>query len=145
MQDTLLDDQNISPTTLKAEILELRIICKTLIAKNETLISKNEEYAGMILTLREQVQLLKDEIAVLKGQKPKPKIPPNRLNGNISDPSDKDKDGKGKRPGSAKRNKTDNLEIDETRHIKRTKLYSQNSWQRWSPELAKATVVAMTY
>jgi len=80
MQDTLLDDQNISPTTLKAEILELRIICKTfiakneeLVAKNEELISKNEEYAGMILVLREQVHLLKDEVAVLKGQKPRPK------------------------------------------------------------------------
>gem|GEM_PF-6325980 len=31
------------------------------------LIAKNEEYAGMILALREQLQILKDEIAVLKG------------------------------------------------------------------------------
>jgi len=139
MQDTLLDDQNISPTALKAEILELRVICKTLIAKNEELaaknemlISKNEEYAGMILALREQVQLLKDEIAVLKGQKPKPKIPPNRLNGNTPDPSGKDKDGKGKRPGSAKRNKTSNLEIDETRHIKLENAPPGATFNGWS-------------
>ena len=30
----------------------------------KALIARNEEYAGMILMLREQVQLLKDEIAI---------------------------------------------------------------------------------
>ena len=70
MQDTSLDEPNISPTELKAEILELRAVCKVLV-------TKNEEYAGMILALREQVQILKDENAILKGQKPKPKIHPN--------------------------------------------------------------------
>ena len=117
MQATSLDEPNISPTELKAEILELRAACKVLIAKNEELVTKNEEYAGMILALREQVQLLKDEIAILKGQKPRPKIPPNRLDKNTPDPSGKGNDGKGKRPGSDKRSKTGNLEIDETRHI----------------------------
>lgn len=139
MQDTLLNDENISVTALKAEILELRVICKTLIAKNEelaakneTLISKNEEYAGIILALREQVQLLKDEIAVLKGQKPKPKIPKNRLNENTPDPSGKGKDGQGKRPGSDKRNKTDSLEIDETRHIKLENIPPGAVFKGWS-------------
>jgi hypothetical protein len=153
MQDTLLDDQNISPTSLKDEILELRSICKTLVAKNEelvakneklvakneelvakneTLISKNEEYTGMILSLREQVQLLKDEIAVLKGQKPKPKIPPNRLNRNTLDPSGKEKDGKGKRPGSEKRNKTCDLEINETHHIKLEHIPPGAAFKGWS-------------
>ncbi len=131
MQDILLDDQNISPTPLKAEILELQVLCKALvaqnqelvaknqelIAQNQALVAKNEEYAGMILALREQVQLLKDEIAVLKGQKPKPKIPPNRLNDNPPGASGSDKDGKGKRPGSDKRSKTGNLEINQIRQI----------------------------
>ncbi len=125
MQDILLDDQNISSTALKAEILELRILCKALIAKNE-------EYAGMILALREQVQLLKDEIAVLKGQKPKPKIPPNRLNENSPGASDSDNNGKGKRPGSDKRNKTSNLEIDETRHIKLENVPPGATFNGWS-------------
>jgi hypothetical protein len=31
--------------------------------------------------LKEEVQQLKDEIAVLKGQKPRPKIPPSNLEG----------------------------------------------------------------
>lgn len=65
----------------------------------KALIARNEEYAGMILMLREQVQLLKDEIAILKGQKPRPKIPPNQLGKDKPDPSGKD-DGAGKkRPG----------------------------------------------
>jgi hypothetical protein len=139
MQDILPDDQNNSPASLKSEIIELRIICKTLIAKNEELVAKNEElvaknqeYAGMILALREQVQLLKDEIAVLKGQKPKPKIPPNRLDKNTSGPSGKDKDGKGKRPGSDKRNKTGSLEIDETHHIKLENVPSGATFNGWS-------------
>ena len=139
MKDILPDDQNSSSMTLKAEILELRIICKTLIAKNEeliakseTLVAKNEEYAGLILALREQVQLLKDEIAVLKGQKPKPKIPPNRLNKDTSDSSGKDKDGKEKRPGSDKKSKTGSLEIDETRHIKLENVPFGATFNGWS-------------
>ena len=70
----------------------------------KALIAKNEEYAGMILVLREQVHLLKDEIAVLKGQKPRPKIPPSRLEktpGSSGENNKKD-DGE-KRPGSAKK------------------------------------------
>lgn len=64
--------------------------------------------------LREVVQALRDENAQLKGEKPKPKIRPSKL----EDPSrgkgkDKRKD-KGKRPGSAKRSKTVELEIHET-------------------------------
>lgn len=46
---------------------EMTPLVRALIARNEELVSKNEEYAGMILALREQVQILKDEIAVLKG------------------------------------------------------------------------------
>ena len=82
------------------------------------LIAKNEEYAGMILVLREQIQLLKDEIAILKGQKPRPKIPPNRLEKDQSGTSSKNKDDKEKRAGSAKRDKTVALEVDETRKIR---------------------------
>jgi hypothetical protein len=85
----------------------------------EALLAKIEEYAGMILMLREQIQLLRDEIAVLKGQKPRPKIPPNRLNQN-PDFSEKNNTGNsdgGKRPGSAKKNKTKTLEVNEIRKV----------------------------
>jgi hypothetical protein len=67
------------------------------------------ELLEVIKYLQEQVQGLKDEIAILKKEKAKPKIKPSGL--------DKGKAGggsaDGKRPGSAKRNKTEKLRIDE--------------------------------
>ncbi|MFH1993561.1 MAG: transposase [Pseudomonadota bacterium] len=66
----------------------------------------------LILSLQEQVQILRDEIARLKNQKPKPKIKPS----NLENRPDKDKKGNKKRsrkrPGSAKRHK--NPPIHET-------------------------------
>lgn len=70
----------------------------------------------IIAILLEHTQALKDEIARLKAQKPKPKIPPSRL----EDPSRHRALSKveGKRPGSAKRSKTAELEIHETVVVK---------------------------
>jgi hypothetical protein len=66
----------------------------------------------IIQVLQEQNQELRDEIAELKGQKPKPKIKPSVLE---KDPvEDKREDATGKRPGSAKREKTTNIEINNT-------------------------------
>lgn len=111
---------------------EMTSFIKTLIAKNEELIAKNEEYAGIILALREQVQILRDEIAVLKGQKPRPKIPPNRLEkGNPGEPG-KGKDGNEKRPGSAKKDKTAVLEVDETRQIQLEYIPPGAKFKCWS-------------
>ena len=65
---------------------------------------------------QEQIQELRDEIARLKGQKPKPNIKPSVLEkyfenkGSLRDIK--------KRPGSSKRQKTDNLEIHETVIVK---------------------------
>lgn len=63
-----------------------------------------------------EIRALKDEIAKLKNQKPRPKISPSSLNKNSQEgketsPTD------GKRPGSAKRKKTAELNIDEERLI----------------------------
>jgi len=58
--------------------------------------------------LKQEGQDFKDEGARLKGQKPKPKIRPSRLNEGSKNPKG------GKRPGSAKRSKTETLEIHET-------------------------------
>ena len=96
------------------------------------LIARNEEYAGMILALREQIQLLKDEIAILKGQKPRPKIPPNRLEKDKSDASAKDKGADEKRPGSAKRDKTAALEVDETYQIQLETIPLGAKFKGWS-------------
>jgi hypothetical protein len=107
----------------------------------KALIARNEEYAGMILMLREQVQLLKDEIAVLKGQKPRPKIPPNRLEKDKPDSSDKNKDREGKRPGSAKRDKTSALEVDETRQIQPENIPPNSKFKGWSNYVVQELVV----
>jgi hypothetical protein len=58
--------------------------------------------------LEESVQQLRDEIAILKGQKPRPDIKPSVLE--RSQPKTQGKEG-GKRPGSAKRPKTAELHI----------------------------------
>src|SRR5271170_2286529 len=55
-----------------------------------------------ILNLEEMVQTLRDEIAILKGQKPRPTIAPSRLETPPPKPPRADGD---KRPGSQKRSK----------------------------------------
>jgi hypothetical protein len=55
-----------------------------------------------IQQLEETVQLLRDEIAILKGQKPRPTIAPSRLEAPPPKPPPAPGD---KRPGSAKRSK----------------------------------------
>ena len=75
------------------------------------LLGITEQQSVTIQLQAEEIQILKDEIARLKGQKPKPKIRPSKLE---KDPKDqKEKDSSGKRPGSQKRRKTDDLPISE--------------------------------
>ena len=66
----------------------------------------------IIQVLLEQNQELKDEIARLKGQKPKPKIKPSVLEKDPVKQEKKDTDAK--RPGSAKREKTKKLQTHRT-------------------------------
>ena len=70
--------------------------------------------AEQLQIAKEQIQALRDEIAVLKGQKPKPKIPQSRLEGKDKDGEEKKEANGNKRPGSAKRSKTQDLEIHKT-------------------------------
>ena len=65
---------------------------------------------------QEQIQELRDEIARLKGQKPKPKIKPSVLEKYFENKETKKEFTK--RPGSTKREKTDKLEIHETFIVK---------------------------
>jgi len=108
---------------------------KELLAKIEELVTKNEEYVGMILALRETVQTLKDEIAVLKGQKPRPKIPPNKLDKdkpNTSGGNDGGNGEKKRRPGSDKEDKTATLEINENRQILPENIPPEATFKDWS-------------
>jgi len=70
-----------------------------------------------IAQLQEENQRLKDEIAMLKGQKPRPKIPPSALEGAKSKDkqNDKNKLFRGKHP---RRKKTAHLEIHARNRIK---------------------------
>jgi len=78
--------------------------------QDEKILAQQEQ----IHLLKEQVQGLKDEIARLKGQKPKPKIRPSTLEKGSDKDETKEKARDRKRPGSAKRSKTAELEIHET-------------------------------
>ena len=69
-----------------------------------------EQLSVSNLLQAEEIQLLKDEIARLKGQKPKPKIQPSKL---AKDSKKKKKPSSDKRPGSKKREKTADLIIHE--------------------------------
>lgn len=62
----------------------------------------------------EEIQSLKDEIARLKGHSGRPKIRPSRLEKPEGGEKEGSSNAKGKRPGSAKRHKTEGLEIHET-------------------------------
>lgn len=109
------------------------------------LITKLEEYAGMILALGEQVQILKDEIAVLKGQKPRPKIPPDLLDKDKPDsPSGNGKEGKEKRPGSDKKDKTAALTIDETRRIQLDNIPPGSRFKGWSDYVVQELTLTKT-
>src|SRR5438309_4605010 len=74
----------------------------------EALLAVNRAQQDRIRELEETVQHLRDEIAILKGQKPRPQIAPSRL----EQPSPRPPLGEGqKRPGSEKRPKNAQLTI----------------------------------
>jgi hypothetical protein len=86
-------------------------LVEQLLALIEHLLQENQRQA-------ELVQQLRDEIAVLKGEKGKPKFKPSGMDTQTDAageaPAGDDKDGPPKRPGSAKRRKTPQLTIHET-------------------------------
>ena len=92
---------------------EDRALSPQISATLEQLVSIVVSQAELLQRAEEQIQPLSDEIAVLKGNKPRPKIPKSKLEGKGAK-SDEKKDPDDKRPGSTKRSKTAQLEIHET-------------------------------
>jgi outer membrane protein TolC len=88
-----------------------------LIEENRRLKDRLDIALNTIELLKEEVQQLKDEIAVLKGQKPRPKIPPSSLEESHSKDkqNDKDKPSRWKHP---RHQKTKQLEIHTRSRIK---------------------------
>lgn len=85
-------------------------LVKTLVAMIESLQEKNQ-------CLESNIQQMRDEIAVLKGEKAKPKFKSSKMDENTNKNDDEDNDQTKKRPGSAKRSKTVELTIHEERVI----------------------------
>jgi hypothetical protein len=71
----------------------------------ESLLTIIRQLLDRVEQLEEAVQQLRDENALLKGQKPRPKISPSRLETPTPSPRPKDS----KRPGSAKRSKNNQV------------------------------------
>lgn len=92
-------------------------LIQRLTEENRWLKERLDIALNAIAKLQEENQLLKDEIATLKGQKPRPKIPPSVLEGAKSKDkqNDKNKVSRGKHP---RRKKTAHLEIHARNRIK---------------------------
>lgn len=89
---------------------------QALKAENQILTKRLDELMNLVIAQKEEIQLLRDEIAVLKGQKPRPKIPPSSLEGSQSkDKKNKNQTSRGKHP---RRKKTNQLQIHTKQRIK---------------------------
>lgn len=71
-----------------------------------------QQQSMLLIQAKEEIQKLKDEIAILKKGNKKPQVPPSSL----EKPPPKQNEN-GKRPGSAKKNKTSELTIHNIRRI----------------------------
>lgn len=96
-------------------------LVKALVSIIERLQEANQRQAS-------DLQKMRDEIAVLKGEKAKPKFKSSKMDENTNHANDDEGDGEKKiRPGSAKRGKTAELTIHETKIIPPEKLVPTGS------------------
>lgn len=82
--------------------------------REKELFGQIDELVNIVLAQKEEIQILKDEIASLKGQKPKPKIPPSNLEGPKGNGQNNPKTPRGKHP---RKKKSDKLKIHNRQRI----------------------------
>jgi len=134
----LVANQNQQIATQNQQLWDLKVLINQVVCENQDLHIKHDEMHNMIVLLKDENltfknrldvtlntiallkdenQKLKDEIATLKGQKPRPKIPPSALEGAHSKDkqNDKNKLSRGKHPRCKK---TKQLEIHARSRIK---------------------------
>jgi hypothetical protein len=85
-----------------------------------------EELSAHIHLLEENQQRLKDEIAILKGEKERPTFKPSKMD-EETDKNQGDQAAADKRPGSKKRSKTQQLQIHEEKIIQPTESIPEGS------------------
>jgi hypothetical protein len=90
---------------MKMELPEIRPEERTPLV--EALLAMIQQLLDRVQQLEETNQQLRDEVAILKGQKPRPKISPSTLESPPKPPPPKD----GKRPGSDKRSKNNQFVV----------------------------------
>jgi hypothetical protein len=113
----LVAKQNQQIAAQNQQLWDLKVLINRLVCENQDLRVKHDEMHNTIVHLKEENQRLKDEIATLKGQKPKPKIPPSTLEGAHSKDKQNDPNrlSRGKHPRRKKKNR---LEVHSRQRIK---------------------------
>lgn len=77
----LVAPQNQKIAVQNQQLVDLKVLIQQVACENQDLQINRDEMHNMIVLLKEENQRLKDEVAILKGQKPRPKIPPSALEG----------------------------------------------------------------
>lgn len=95
---------------------KLRI--QQLTEENQTLLRRIDELMNLVMAQREEIQHLRDEIAILKKQTPRPKIPPSSLEG----PNGHGKGNRGVQGSPPRLKKTSQLKIHSRQRIKATNI-----------------------
>lgn len=101
---SILNDLTEQNRQLREQNSELREQNRQLTEKIQQLLARIDELTNSLALLKEENQTLKDEIAFLKGQKPRPKIKPSALEGSKSkDKGTKPTLSRGKHPRKKKK------------------------------------------
>jgi len=105
-----------SPFELPSVVLEEGSpLVRSLVARLDHLATENTELKEQVLQQAETIRELRDEIAVLKGQKGRPVMKPSRMDKETDKDDQLGGRGRGKRPDSGQPAKTVRLDIHEER------------------------------